>query len=73
MGEASLTIAIARETIGDGVTEAHDLRRANGPTVPSAMRLMVETAVKPDTANHGSEMERPTPLSRFLSGRDRPI
>ncbi len=71
--EPTTAIAIGLETVGGGVTGARDLRRANGPTAPSALLVMAETAGRLDMASLGSETERHTPRSQFLSGRVRPI
>jgi hypothetical protein len=73
MGEPNTAIAIAVETVGDGVTEARDLRRENDQTAPNALLVMAETAGRPDMASLGSGTERHTPRSQFLPGRVRPI
>ena len=73
MAEPNTAIAIALETVGDGVTEARDPRRENDPTVRSAMAVMDEMAGRLDMANRGSGTERHTPRSQFLPGQVRPI
>ena len=73
MAEPNTAIAIALETVGDGVTGVRDLRRANGPTALSALPVMAETAGRPDMANRGSGTEPHTPRSQFLPGQVRPI
>jgi len=79
MAEPIPTIAIAVETVEDGVIEARDLRRASDPMAPSALLVMAETAgrlemvARPDMASHGNGTERRTPRSQFLLARDRPI
>jgi hypothetical protein len=73
MAEPNTAIAIALETVGDGVTGARDLRQANDPTARSAMAVMDEMAGRLDMANRGSGTERHTPRSQFLPGQVRPI
>ena len=73
MADPTPTIAIALETVGDGVTEARDLRRENDQTAPNALLVMAETAGRSDMASLGSGTERHTPRSQFLFERVRPI
>src|SRR5215213_7210667 len=79
MAEPTSIIAIAVETVEDGVTEVRDLRRANDPMAPSALPVMAETAARLETAarrdmaSHDSVTARPTLRSQFLPARGRPI
>src|SRR5215213_3779410 len=85
MAEPTSTIAIAVETVEDGVTEVRDLRRANDPMAPSALPVMAETAARLETAgrlgtaarrdmaSHDSATARLTLRSQFLPARGRPI
>jgi hypothetical protein len=69
----SSVIAIALETVGDGVTGVRGLRQVNDPTVPSALAGMAEKAGRPDMASHGNGTERHMRRSQYPPGRVRPI